>query len=156
MPAQEEVEATQLSVGTRLSDGTGEVYTITKSGASKGEVSYTAPKDRKITSVVVPAVVKLKGITYKVISIRKDAFKNCKKLKKATIGKNIKSIGKNAFYGCERLKNIAVKTTKLTAKGIGSKAFAKLHKKLKIKVPKKKLSSYKKYSGKRVWQERSS
>lgn len=144
MPLQEEIKVTPPPVGSKVKDGTGAVYTITRSGSSKKEAAYTLPKNKKITSATIPATVKLKGITYKVTSIQKNAFKNCKKLKKVTIGKNIKSIGKNAFYGCVKLKNITVKTTKLAKKNIGSKAFAKLHKKLKVKVPKKKLKAYKK------------
>lgn len=132
------------SRNTRLKDSKGATYTVTRSGLSKGEVAYTAPKSKKVTSVTIPATVKLKGITYKVTSIKANAFKNCKKLKKVTIGKNIKTIGKCAFYGCAKLNSIAIKTTKLTNKSVGSKAFAKIHKKAKFKVPKKKLSAYKK------------
>ena len=44
--------------------------------------------------------MQIKGKTYKVTAIKKNAFKNCKKLKKVIIhSKNIKSIGKNAFKG---------------------------------------------------------
>lgn len=129
---------------TKLKDKKGNTYTVTRAGKTKGEVSYTVPKNKKLTSVSIPATVKLKGITYKVTSIKANAFKKCKRLKKATIGKNIKTIGKNAFYGCVKLKNITVKTTKLTKKSVGSKAFAKLHKRLTVKVPKKKRKAYKK------------
>lgn len=144
MPQQGEVKVTPPPAGSKVKDKTGAVYTITRSGTSRGEAAYTAPKNKRVTSISVPATVKLKGITYKVTSIKASACKNCKKLKKATIGKNIKTIGKNAFYGCGKLKNIVVKTTKLTKKNVGSKAFSKLHKKLKLKVPKKKLKIYKK------------
>ena len=125
---------------TILKDSTGASYTP----ANSKEVSYTAPKNKKITSVTVPASVTIKGVTYKVTSIKANAFKNCKKLKKVTIGKNIKTIGKNAFYGCTKLNSITVKTTKLTSSSVKSNAFAKLHNKAKFKVPKKKLSAYKK------------
>lgn len=129
---------------TKLMDKKGNTYTVTRAGKTKGEVAYTKPKNKILTSVSIPATVKLKGITYKVTSIKANAFKKCKKLKKATIGKNIKIIGKNAFYGCAKLKTITIKTTKLTKKSVGSKAFAKLHKKLTVKVPKKKRKAYKK------------
>lgn len=132
------------TVNTKLKDSSGVAYTVTKSGLSKGEVAYSAPKNKKITSVTIPATVKIENVTYKVTSIKANSFKNCKKLKKATIGKNIKSIGKNAFYGCSKLKNITIKTTKLTNKNVGSKAFTKIYKKAQFKVPKKKLSAYKK------------
>lgn len=138
------VTNTPPSVNTKLKDSTGVAYTVTKSGLSKGEVAYRAPKNKKITSVTIPATVKIENVTYNVTSIKVNAFKNCKKLKKATIGKNIKSIGKNAFYGCSKLKNITIKTTKLTNKSVGSKAFAKIYSKAQFKVPKKKLSAYKK------------
>ena len=136
--------STPMPNGTKVKDKKGVTYTITKSGQSKGEAAYTAPKSKKITSAVIPNTVKIGSTTYTVTSIRANAFKSCKKLKKITIGKEIKVIGKNAFYGCAKLKNIIIKTTKLTNKKVGAKAFAKLHKKVKIKVPKKKLSAYKK------------
>ena len=53
-------------------------------------------------------------------------------------------IGKKAIYGCKNLKNITIKTTKLTKKRVGSKAFSGIHAKAVIKVPKKKLSAYRK------------
>lgn len=135
---------TPTAIDTRLKDSTGVTYIVTKSDLSEGEVVYSAPKNKKITSVTIPATVKIKNVIYKVTSIKANAFKNCKKLKKVTIGKNIKTIGKNAFYGCSKLNSITIKTTKLTNKNVGSNAFAKLHKKAQCKVPKKKLSAYKK------------
>ena len=47
------------------------------------------------------------------------------------------------FYGCKNLKNITIKTSKLTAKKVGSKAFKGIHKKAVIKVPKSKVKAYK-------------
>ena len=133
-----------VPAGTKIKDTAGVTYTVTSSSSSKSEAAYTAPKNKKVTSVAIPATVNLNGTTYKVTSIKANAFKKCKKLKKVTIGKNIKTIGKNAFYQCTKLKSITIKTTRLANKTIGSKAFAKLNKKVKIKVPKKKLSAYKK------------
>ena len=60
------------------------------------------------------------------------------------IPSSIEKIGKQAFYGCKNLKNITIKTTKLTKKRVGSKAFFGIHAKAVIKVPKKKLSAYRK------------
>lgn len=74
-----------------------------------------------------------------------NAFKNCKKLKSVVIPSSITKIGKKAFYGCKKLKKITIKTKKLTAKKVGSKAFAKTHKKAVVKVPKKKWKAYKKF-----------
>lgn len=53
-------------------------------------------------------------------------------------------IGKQAFYSCSKLKSIAIKTSKLTAKNVGSKAFKGICKKAAIKALKKKWNAYKK------------
>ncbi len=105
-------------------------------------VSYKAPKNKKITNAVIPATVKIKGKKYKVTAVEANAFGKCKKLKKVTIGTNVKKIGKKAFYQCRKLKSIQVKSKKLTK--VGSNAFKGIHKKAVIKVPKAKLSKYKK------------
>ena len=82
-----------------------------------------------------------------VTTIGNSAFQNCTALKKVTIPKNVTKIGKKAFYGCKKLTSITIKTTKLTTKKVGSKAFSKAgssnYKKLTVKVPKSKLKSYK-------------
>ena len=66
------------------------------------------------------------------------------KLTTVTIGKNIKSVGAKAFYGCKKLKKITIKSTKLTKKTIGSKAFTGINKKAVVKCPKAKKAAYKK------------
>ena len=124
---------------TYVDNSSGATYLITSNSA----IAYVSSKANK-TSVNVPAEVKIGNKKYKVTEIKANAFKNNKKLKKVTIGKNIKKIGKNAFYGCKNLKKITVKTTKLTKKSIGKNAFAKMNAKAKVKVPKKKLKVYKK------------
>ena len=75
--------------------------------------------------------------------IGKNAFSGCTKLKTVIIGNNVKSIGANAFSGCKKLKDITVKTTKLTKKNVGNKAFAGTAKNAVVKVPSKKLKLYK-------------
>ena len=64
-----------------------------------------------------------------------------KKLKKVVIGKNVQTIGKSAFEKATNLKSITIKSTSL--KKVGKKAFKGIHAKAKIKVPAKKLRSYK-------------
>ena len=95
-----------------------------------------------MTSVNVAKTVKINGVIYKVTRISKNAFKSCKKLKKVTIGSNVKKIEKNAFAGCSKLKTVNMKkATGITS--IGSKAFSKIDAKAKVTVPAKKLSKYK-------------
>lgn len=79
-----------------------------------------------------------------VTTIGVDAFDKCTSLMKITIPSKVKKIGKQAFYGCKKLKTITIETVKLTGKNVGSKAFKGIYSKATIKVPKKKLTSYKK------------
>lgn len=79
-----------------------------------------------------------------VTTIGNKAFYKCTTLAKITIPSKVSSIGKQTFYGDKKLKSITIKTTKLTSKKVGSKAFKGIYSKATIKVPKSKLSSYKK------------
>ena len=118
-------------------------FTVTKTGESGGTVTYTKINNKKATKVTVPQKVTINGRSYKVTSIAANAFKNCKKLKSITISNQVKSIGKNAFAGCKALKKITIKSTLLTKKSVGAKAFKGINAKAVIKVPAKKLKAYK-------------
>ena len=63
---------------------------------------------------------------------------------KVVIPTSIKNIGKQAFSGCKNLKSITIKTTYLTKKSVGAKAFKGIHAKATIKVPKKQKKAYQK------------
>ena len=165
IPAASASGSTLPSVGTTLTAGTAS-YVVTTVGSA---VTYAKNLNTKATSAVVPASVKIGGVTYKVTSIGNNAFKNNKKLKKVTIGSNVtsignsafknctafkkvvipakvKQIGKKAFYNCKKLRSLTIKTKKLTAKTVGARAFTKTgssnYAKLKVKVPKKKYTAY--------------
>ena len=128
--------------GTKLT-AKGASYQVTSAAEKNPTVVYKGSKKQK-ASVTIPDTVTIDKVTYKVTSIAANAFKNNKKLKKVVIGKNVTMIGKKAFYGCSKLKKITVKTTKLTKKNVGRQAFKGIHKKAAFKVPKKKISSYRK------------
>ena len=128
--------------GTKLT-AKGASYQVTSAAEKNPTVVYKGSKKQK-ASVTIPDTVTIDKVNYKVTSIAANAFKNNKKLKKVVIGKNVTKIGKKAFYGCSKLKKITVKTTKLTKKNVGSQAFKGIHKKAAFKVPKKKISSYRK------------
>ena len=128
--------------GTKLT-AKGASYQVTSAAEKNPTVVYKGSKKQK-ASVTIPDTVTIDKVTYKVTSIAANAFKNNKKLKKVVIGKNVTKIGKKAFYGCSKLKKITVKTTKLTKKNVGRQAFKGIHKKAIFKVPKKKISSYRK------------
>lgn len=136
-------------------------YKVTKSLKSGGTVTYLKPMNGVKTSITVPAMVRIDGITYKVTGIAKNAFKGNGMLKKVTIGKNITSIGKNSFSGCSKLKKLTIgknvvsigdnaflnctslKTVTIPAKvkKIGKQAFCGCKKLKTIKVSTKKLVS---------------
>ena len=125
----------------------GKVFTVSKCKYKiTDEKKYTVSimgtsKKGKLT---IGATVKIGGKNYKITGIAAKAFKNNKNLTKVVIGKNISAIGKQAFYGCKNLKSIAIKTEKLTAKKVGSRAFEKISSEVEISVPKKKKAEYKK------------
>lgn len=80
-----------------------------------------------------------------VLSIGSKAVSGCKALKKVTILKKTKKIGASAFAKCSNLRTITIKTTSLTKKSIGKKAFHGIAKKAKFKLPSSKKRLYKKW-----------
>ncbi|MBQ7066670.1 MAG: leucine-rich repeat protein [Lachnospiraceae bacterium] len=101
---------------TNTSDDGKATYKVTTSNLTNGTVTYVAPTNKKATTVTIPDTVVMDGVTYKVTSVEKKAFKNNKKIKKVTIGKNVSKIGSKAFYGCSKLKTLTIKSSKLTTK----------------------------------------
>ena len=136
--AQIKVQEKTVKTGSKV-EVSGNTYKVT--GTKSKTVSFYSGKINAAT-VTVPKTVKIQGKTYKVTSIAANAFKNNKKLTRVTIGANVTKLGSKAFYGCSKLKKITVKTTKL--KSVGKNALKGIHKKAVIKVPKSKLTKYKK------------
>lgn len=123
----------------------GAVYKILSVKKNNPTAMYYAAKKKAKGKVSVPATVKYKGVTFKVVSIRAKAFANRRKLQKVIIGKNVSSIGRKAFYNCRKLKKVIIKTTKLTKKRVGSVVFKKTAKNIVFKLPAKKYKAYKKF-----------
>ena len=118
------------------------VYKVIKSDAKAGTAAIVKLNNKNEKKFTVPATVKIDGVTFKVAEISKNAFRNNKKLRQVTIGKNVTKIGANAFNGDKSLKKITIKSKSL--KKVGKNAFKGIHKNCKIKVPAKKLTAYKK------------
>ena len=112
-----------------------------------------------LTSIEIPSGVKkiengtffhcrsLKQITLpkNIKSIGVQAFQNCTELKNVTIqSKEIDSIGEMAFSGATKLKNITIKAENLTSKKLSKNIWKYTAKKMVIKVPAKKVNTYKK------------
>lgn len=111
---------------------------VIKSGITKiGKNAFKGCK--KLKSVTIPSTV---------TEIGSYAFRGCTSLTKVTIPAKVKKIGTKAFYGCKKLKSVTIKSTVL--KNVGSKAFTGCNKALTIKVPKSKLTKYKKLLKRKV------
>ena len=133
-----------LKKGMKFTGADGAVYKILSVKKNNPTVIYYAAKKKAKGKVSVPATVKYKGVTFKVVSIRTKAFANRRKVQKVIIGKNVASIGKKAFYNCKKLKKVTIKTTKKIKKKVGTAAFKKTAKNIVFKLPAKKYKVYKK------------
>ena len=142
-PIQKPSKPEYLKKGTKFIGPDKNQYKVTCADGKTFTVAYLKPKKGVKGTVKIPDSITVNHVTYKVTEIAANAFKNCKKLKKVTIGINVNSIGKRAFYGCSKLQTIKVKTSKLTGSRVGKQAFKGLNKKAVIKVPKKQLKAYK-------------
>ena len=132
-----------------------------KQGVSSAPKNTAAPKN------AIPDTVTINGVQKVVTSIKKNAYKNNKKLTEVKIGRKVTSIGNNAFAGCKnlklveldenitkigknvfknckKLKTITIRSTKLTKKSLDKDAFKGVSGNTVIKVPEKKRSEYEK------------
>lgn len=96
----------------------------------KTAAAVKAAKDTK--KLKIADKVTIKGVSCTVVQIKAKAFKGNKKLQTVTIGKNVTTIGKQAFNNCKKLKKVTFRQAK--APKIGGKAFAGISKKVKVKV----------------------
>ena len=126
----------QLKKGDVVTDKkTKATYMVTDT--KKKTVAYKAP-DKKAKAVTVPAGIKINGVSYKVTSIAKKAFYKNKKITSVTIGNNVTVVNDSAFEGCTKLSKVTIGTgvTK-----IGAKAFKSCKKLGTVKISSKKLKS---------------
>lgn len=130
------------SEGTDLwvPDSKAEVVVTSKTG-EEPTVEYKGTTDTDAKEVTVPDAVTVDGVTYKVTSIAKDAFKGNKTVEKIIIKESVKEIGAGAFEGCSKLNTVTLGNNVET---IGNKAFANCKSLTKIVIPKstKKIGNY--------------
>ena len=120
-------------------------YVVTD--ARSNQVAYVRPASQQAKKITVPSTITAAGEVYKVSSIKKSAFKKCKKVKTITIGSNVRSIGNYAFKGTKSLRKIVVKTSLLSKKTVKKHAFSgagNSNKTLTVKVPRNSKKRYKK------------
>ena len=135
--------AAHYRIGDVLSSN-GLRYRVTDAGQTQGQVQLIGTAGAVRKNVVIPAeIVSLStGQRFRVTAIGNNAFKNQKKLRKVTIGKNVRVIGKRAFFNCKKLRTITIKSKMLTKKTVGAKAFRGIYARASVKVPKKKRTLY--------------
>lgn len=109
---------------------------------SASEASIVGMNNVKTTKLKIPKTVKIGMQTFRVTAIGKNAFKKNKKITSVVIGDNVKTIGASAFAGCTKLGTITIKSTQL--KKVGKNTLKGIKANAKIKVPAKKLPTYKK------------
>ncbi|OUO26097.1 Ig-like domain-containing protein [Eubacterium sp. An3] len=137
--------AARYRIGDVLSSN-GLRYRVTDAGQTQGQVQLIGTTGAVRKNLVIPAEIASlsTGQRFRVTAIGNNAFKNQKKLRKVTIGKNVSAIGKRAFFNCKKLKTITIKSKMLTKKTVGAKAFRGIYARASVKVPKKKRTLYRK------------
>lgn len=73
-----------------------------------------------------------------------DRAVNCGNLSSIVIPETVRSIGVQTFYNCKNLRSITVKTSALSSKTVGTRAFTETYNKPNVKVPAKQMTAYKK------------
>lgn len=119
-----------------------------------GEKKVTVPKSItlggssfRVNSIAAKALYKNKKVTTVVIgnnvkTIGKSAFEGCKQLRSVTVGTGAKKINAKAFKNCSKLQNVTLRSKQI--KSMGKESFKGIKSNSTIKVPSKKMASYKK------------
>lgn len=88
----------------------GVIYQI---DTKKKTAKVTGVSNRQVKKVVIQSTVTGNGVTCKVTAIAKNAFADCRKLKKITVkGKNLQSVHKTALKGTKKVTILADKKVK--------------------------------------------
>lgn len=117
------VKPLEVKAGESFKDETSQAeYKVEKAGSATipGEISYAGTTVNTAT-VNIPASVKVGAVTYKVVDIADNAFKNNTTLKTVYIPDTVKTIGKSAFSGCKALTKVTGGKNVVT---IGNSAFS--------------------------------
>lgn len=132
------------------SDNTAEFAGLGKTGEKK----VTVPKSImlggssfRVNSIAAKALYKNKkvttvGIGNNVKTIGKSAFEGCKQLKSVTVGTGVTKINAKAFKNCSKLQTVTLRSKQI--KSMGKESFKGIKSNAAIKVPSKKMASYKK------------
>lgn len=132
------------------SDNTAEFAGLGKTGEKKVTVPKSITiggRNFRVNSIAAKALYKNKKVTTVVIgnnvkTIGKSAFEGCKQLKSVTVGTGVTKINAKAFKNCSKLQNVTLRSKQI--KSMGKESFKGIKSNAAIKVPSKKMASYKK------------
>ena len=99
-----------------------------------GEAALTGSVTKKLTTLNIPDTIRIEGKNFKVTSVEKKAFQNCRKLKKVVFGKYVSAVRAQAFMGCRSLKSVQIKGKAL--RSISTGAFKKTSAKMTVSAKK--------------------
>lgn len=117
-------------------------YEITKRTAKTKNVAVTGIKENTKATITIPDAVTIMGEKYFVTEVNGGVFFLCNQVKKIVFGRNISKLDCLFFPYSNKIKIIDIISTKL--KTVDQAAFMNLSDQAVIKVPKSKLSAYKK------------
>jgi hypothetical protein len=104
-----------FSIVNTYTDSQNVTYTV------NSEYAFTVSSySGTLTTITIPDQITIEGITYNVVSVNADVFKNNTILQTISIGNYVTSIGNNAFEGCGGLTSVAIPNS---VTSIGNSAF---------------------------------
>ena len=115
---------------------------VYKLNHKKLTATFIRPASKNATKLTIQNAVSANKKKYKVTAISPKACMGMKNLTTLNIGKNVKKIGKQAFENCKKLKRITIKNAKMKKAGFGLRCFCKISPQAAIRVPKKALKKY--------------
>ena len=122
-----------------------DVYIAVDAGDGKLGAGYKKNLDKKVAEVTIPDWIEIAGEHVDVAAIGDDALKGYKKLRRVSIGANVRSIGKNAFKGCKKLKRVYLSPKGLQSGDIAPDAFKKIKEYCQFYVPLGEWKDYRKW-----------
>lgn len=108
------------------------IYTILDEYSRTCEVSGHDNESIPLGNLTIPEIAKYGDTEYKVTSIGKYAFDECRNLESVIIPNSVISIGKDAFFGCSGLKSVTFGNSVVS---IGDYAFCCTWNLMSITIP---------------------
>lgn len=104
-------------------------YTILSINGTSGTASIVGYV-KSAKAISIKPSIKIRNCTFSIVSIKKNAFKNCLALKGSVkLTRSISTVGDNAFYGCNNITSVTIGSN---LKKLGAKCFYNCRKLKKV------------------------